>query len=232
MKTVVISGGTSGIGKRLVELFLNEKMKVFTFSSKKKNVISFTKEFEEFKDNLYCYQCNIGDPKDVKKISSIIFKKFKKIYFLINNSGTNVLGPIGKIKVNDWKKIIDVNLTGPFLLTQNLFKLFKKNSVILNMGSIASRQGFPNWSSYCASKFGLKGFTESLREELRAKGVRVVHAEVGATDTGLWDNLEGNWNKESMMKDSDVAKFILKNILDSNTVNVDEIFLMPPGGIL
>ena len=60
MKTVVISGGTSGIGKRLVELFLNEKMKVFTFSSKKKNVISFTKEFEEFKDNLYCYQCNIG----------------------------------------------------------------------------------------------------------------------------------------------------------------------------
>ena len=49
MKTVVISGGTSGIGKRLVELFLNEKMKVFTFSSKKKNVISFTKEFEEFK---------------------------------------------------------------------------------------------------------------------------------------------------------------------------------------
>ena len=52
MKTVVISGGTSGIGKRLVELFLNEKMKVFTFSSKKKNVISFTKEFEEFKDNL------------------------------------------------------------------------------------------------------------------------------------------------------------------------------------
>ena len=71
-----------------------------------------------------------------------------------------------------------------------------------------------------------------MREELRANGVSVVHAEVGATDTGLWDNLEGNWNKESMMKDSDVAKFILKNILDSNTVNVDEIFLMPPGGIL
>ena len=59
MKTVVISGGTSGIGKRLVRLFLNEKMKVLTFSSKKKNIISFNKEFKEFKDNLFCYQCNI-----------------------------------------------------------------------------------------------------------------------------------------------------------------------------
>ena len=107
MKTVVISGGTSGIGKRLVRLFLNEKMKVLTFSSKKKNIISFNKEFKEFKDNLFCYQCNISDPKDVKKISALISRKFKKIDFLINNSGTNVLGPIGKINVKDWKKIID-----------------------------------------------------------------------------------------------------------------------------
>ena len=98
---------------------------------------------------------------------------------LINNSGTNTIGPIEKINIKDWKNIMDINLTGPFYLTQKVLPLLKKGSLILNMSSLASRQGFPGWSSYCSSKFGLKGFTESLREELRPKKIRVVHAEIG-----------------------------------------------------
>tara|TARA_B100001996_G_scaffold380241_1_gene367363 strand:- start:760 stop:1464 length:705 start_codon:yes stop_codon:yes gene_type:complete len=231
-KVVVISGGTSGIGKRLVSMFLKAGDKVVTFSRKKSNINLLKKELPEYKDSLICHQGDVSSIKDINLISKEISKKFKKVDFLINNSGTNVLSPIKKIKIKDWQKIIDVNLTGAFYLTQTMLPLLKNKSVILNMGSLASRNGFPNWGAYCASKFGLKGFTEALREEVRPRGIRVVHAEIGATDTSIWDNLDGKWDRSGMMQDTEVANILFNSITEAKSVNVDEIFLMPPNGVL
>ena len=231
-KVVVISGGTSGIGKRLVSMFLKAGDKVVTFSRKKSNINLLKKELSEYKDSLICHQGDVSSIKDINLISKEISKKFKKVDFLINNSGTNVLSPIKKIKIKDWQKIIDVNLTGAFYLTQTMLPLLKNKSVILNMGSLASRNGFPNWGAYCASKFGLKGFTEALREEVRPRGIRVVHAEIGATDTSIWDNLDGKWDRSGMMQDTEVANILFNSITEAKSVNVDEIFLMPPNGVL
>ncbi|NSW88298.1 SDR family NAD(P)-dependent oxidoreductase [bacterium] len=231
-KVVVISGGTSGIGKRLVSMFLNAGDKVVTFSRKKSNINLLKNELSEYKDSLICYQGDVSSIKDINLISKEISKKFKKVDFLINNSGTNVLSPIKKIKIKDWQRIIDVNLTGVFYLTQTMLPLLRNKSVILNMGSLASRNGFPNWGAYCASKFGLKGFTEALREEVRPKGIRVVHAEIGATDTSIWDNLDGKWDRSGMMQDTEVANILFNSITEARSVNVDEIFLMPPNGVL
>ena len=231
-KVVVISGGTSGIGKRMVSMFLESGAKVVTFSRKKTNINKLKKDLSKYNNNLVTYQGDVSSIKDINRITKNILKEFKKIDYLINNSGTNVLNPISKIKIKDWQKIIDVNLTGVFYLTQTMLPLLKNKSVILNMGSLASRSGFPHWSAYCASKFGLKGFTEALREEVRPKGVRVVHAEVGATDTAIWDNLDGEWDRSGMMNDVEVAHILFDCITKVKTVNVDEIFLMPPNGIL
>ena len=231
-KVAVISGGTSGIGKSLVLLLIKNGIKVVTFSRKKSNINLLLKDFQEYKKNLICYQGDVSKEKDVKRITNSVKSKFKRIDYLINNSGTNVLSPIEKIKLNDWKNIIDVNLTGAFLLTKSFLPLLKKDSLILNMGSLASRNGFPNWGAYCASKYGLKGFTEALREEVRPKKIRVVHAEIGATDTAIWDNLGGNWDRSGMMQDMEVAEILYNSITNKKSVNVDEIFLMPPGGIM
>tara|TARA_Y100001970_G_C14197285_1_gene838864 strand:+ start:972 stop:1676 length:705 start_codon:yes stop_codon:yes gene_type:complete len=231
-KVAVISGGTSGIGKSLVLLLIKNGIKVVTFSRKKSNINLLLKDFQEYKKNLICYQGDVSKEKDVKLITKSVKSKFKRIDYLINNSGTNVLSPIEKIKLNDWRNIIDVNLTGAFLLTKSFLPLLKKDSLILNMGSLASRNGFPNWGAYCASKYGLKGFTEALREEVRPKKIRVVHAEIGATDTAIWDNLGGNWDRSGMMQDMEVAEVLYNSITNKKSVNVDEIFLMPPGGIM
>ena len=143
-----------------------------------------------------------------------------------------LINRVEKIKLEDWRRIIDVNLTGVFLLTKAILPLLKKDSLILNMGSLASRNGFTNWSAYCASKYGLKGFTEALRQEVRPKNIRVVHAEVGATDTAIWDNLTGEWDRSGMMQDIEVAEILYESITSKKSVNIDEIFLMPPGGIM
>ncbi|MFL2630464.1 MAG: SDR family oxidoreductase [Thermodesulfobacteriota bacterium] len=231
-KVAVISGGTSGIGKRMVPMFLKSGFKVVTFSRNKSKINLLKRELTEYSEDLICYQGDVSSIKDISRISKSVKKQFKKVNYLVNNSGTNVLNPIHKIKIKDWENIINVNLTGVFYLTQSMLPLLKKDSVILNMGSLASRSGFPNWSAYCASKFGLKGFTEALREEMRPKKVRVVHAEIGATNTAIWNNLDGKWDRSVMMNDSEVAHILFDSITKVKSVNVDEIFLMPPDGVI
>jgi short-subunit dehydrogenase len=71
-----------------------------------------------------------------------------------------------------------------------------KEGHIFNIASNAAKIGFPNWSAYCASRFGLLGFTNSLREELRGKGIKVTAIISGPTDTPLWDGIPGNWDKK------------------------------------
>ena len=231
-KVAVISGGTSGIGKRMVPMFLKSGFKVVTFSRNKSKINLLKRELTEYSEDLICYQGDVSSIKDISRISKSVKKQFKKVNYLVNNSGTNVLNPIHKIKIKDWENIINVNLTGVFYLTQSMLPLLKKDSVILNMGSLASRSGFPNWSAYCASKFGLKGFTEALKEEMRPKKVRVVHAEIGATNTAIWNNLDGKWDRSVMMNDSEVAHILFDSITKVKSVNVDEIFLMPPDGVI
>jgi len=231
-KVAVISGGTKGIGRSLTSTFLQNDIQVITFSRSKKNINSLIKELKEYNKSLICYQGDVSSPQDVNRIQRSIKKQYKRIDFLVNNSGLAVVSPVAKLKLNDWNRIIDINLTGAFLLTQNMLPLLKKNSLILNIGSIASKIGFPDWSAYCASKFGLKGFTESLREELRPKKVRVVHAEIGPTATSLWDNLDGKWDTSEMMDDSEVARVLFDSITNKKSLNVDEISLMSPNGIL
>lgn len=231
-KVAVISGGTSGIGKRMVSMFLKSGVKVVTFSRNKSKINLLKRELREYSEDLICYQGDVSSIKDISRISKSVKKQFKKVNYLVNNSGTNVLNPIHKIKIKDWENIINVNLTGVFYLTQSMLPLLKKDSVILNMGSLASRNGFPNWSAYCASKFGLKGFTEALKEEMRPKKVRVVHAEIGATNTAIWNNLDGKWDRSVMMNDSEVAHILFDSITKVKSVNIDEIFLMPPNGVL
>ncbi|MBT3445959.1 SDR family oxidoreductase [bacterium] len=231
-KVAVISGGTSGIGKRMVSMFLKSGVKVVTFSRNKSKINLLKRELREYSEDLICYQGDVSSIKDISRISKSVKKQFKKVNYLVNNSGTNVLNPIHKIKIKDWENIINVNLTGVFYLTQSMLPLLKKDSVILNMGSLASRNGFPNWSAYCASKFGLKGFTEALKEEMRPKKVRVVHAEIGATNTAIWNNLDGKWDRSVMMNDSEVAHILFDSITKVKSVNVDEIFLMPPDGVI
>ena len=75
----------------------------------------------------------------------------------------------------------------------------KAGASIVNILSIAAKTGFANWSSYCMSKFALEGFSQSIREELRPRGIRVLNIYPAATDTEIWEPIEGNWPREKMM---------------------------------
>ena len=127
---------------------------------------------------------------------------------LVNNAGIAIVKPFGEIAPVEWEQTLCVNVTAPFLLTQRFAPEMPPGSSIVNVLSIAAKTGFANWSAYCMSKFALEGFSQSVREELREHKIRVINIYPAATDTNIWNNLEGAWPRDRMISPNDVASAV------------------------
>lgn len=144
---------------------------------------------------------------------------------LVNNAGVTVVKPFAEVTLEEWQQTIAVNLTAPFFLIQHFAPRMQPDSSIVNLLSIAARNAYPNWSVYCASKFGFDGLTSAIREELRSRRVRMVNIYPAATDTDIWNAVEGNWPREQMISAEDVANALFYAIHQPAGVGVENIVL-------
>ena len=144
---------------------------------------------------------------------------------LVNNAGITVVKPFAEVTLDEWQQTIAVNLTAPFFLMQHFAPRMHPGSSIVNILSIAAKHAYSNWSVYCASKFGLEGLSSAIREELRSRKVRVINIYPAATDTEIWNAVEGEWPREQMMSAADVANAVLYAISQPPTVSIENIML-------
>jgi 3-oxoacyl-[acyl-carrier protein] reductase len=124
---------------------------------------------------------------------------------LVNNAGIAVVKPFEEITMIEWEQTLGVNITAPFMLMQHFAPQMPPGSSIVNILSVAAKTGFTNWSSYCMSKFALEGLSQSIREELRDHRIRVINIYPAATDTDIWNNVDGNWPRDKMISAEEVA---------------------------
>jgi len=129
-------------------------------------------------------------------------------------------------------------MTAPLRLERNLAQTLwtllgsRGRGWLIPILSVAARRGFPGWSAYCASKWGLAGLIAALREELQGSGIRITALYPGATDTPIWDRLPGEWNRNAMVPPREVAR-ALGYVLDADpSTLVEELTLGPAGGAL
>src|SRR5260370_7750203 len=118
---------------------------------------------------------------------------------LVNNAGIAIVKPFGEITFVEWEQTLGVNVTAPFLLTQRFAREMPPGASIVNILSIAAKTGFAGWSAYCMSKFAMEGFSQSVREELREHKIRVINIYPAATDTEIWNNVEGDWPRHKII---------------------------------
>lgn len=149
---------------------------------------------------------DLGSPSGVAAVIKAV--STEPLRALILNAGVCHVGPVEVITPAQWEETLAVNITAPFLLTQKLLPLLKEGSAIVNILSVAARSGIPQWSSYCMSKFALEGFTQSIREELRPRGIRVINVYPAATATQLWNGVPGDWPREKMLDPQEVAEAV------------------------
>lgn len=181
-KVTIITGGTRGIGFETAKVFKENKAKVIIFGSRKETVDTATKEL-----GVDGYYPNLNDFEEIKKVITEIKNKYGRIDILINNAGMSANKKIEDTEIDEFNKIIDLNVRAMFYVTKAVVPIMKeqKSGVILNTSSMVSIYGQASGVGYPTSKFAVNGFTKSLALELGDDNIRVNAVAPGVTKTDM-----------------------------------------------
>ncbi len=192
-KTAIVTGGTRGIGFAIVKKFLDNGANVAFCGSCKETVDkAMDKLLQTYsKDKIMGIYPNLMNRNSVSKAFGDVKEKFGRIDILVNNAGISARDKIYDYKVEDFTKVIDLNLNSVFVCSQVAAKIMKDqgSGVILNTSSMVARYGQPSGVAYPASKFAVNGLTLSLARELGPDNIRVCAVAPGVTNTDMVSNL-------------------------------------------
>ena len=177
--------------------------------------------------------CDVRSPDSVDYLFALVRGLRQPLDILINNAGIGHPNrTVAELPYPTWIEVVDTNLNGLFLLTQAALAVMKRGSTIVNNLSIAAERVFPGSAAYNASKHGALGFTNTLREELRPKGIRVIALMPGATDTAIWHALWPTAPRRKMMSAETVAQTVVDALLLPESTTIEKIVVMPASGTL
>ncbi len=180
------------------------------------------------------FVCDVRDAGAVGLAAAAIEARWGAAEVIVPAAGVSAIRPLEDTTPEEFAAVLDTNLTGVFLLLRALLPAMKQRASgwIVPLLSVAARRGFPGWSAYCASKWGLAGLVAALRDELAGSGVRTCAVYPGATDTPIWEGMPGSWDRGLMVPAAEVARAIAYALTADPRAVVEEIHLGPAGGAL
>ena len=203
MKRYLITGASRGIGRAIAEKLAADGVELLLHG---RDTVALTQTRKIVEPRSAKVTPLIYDLATSRGVADLIADVGPDpIELLVNNAGIAVVKPFIEITSIEWEQTLNVNVTAPFLLTQHFAPRMRPGSTIVNILSVAAKTAFANWSAYCMSKFALEGFSRCAREELRDRKVRVINVYPAATDTDIWNQVEGQWPRERMMNATQVA---------------------------
>jgi len=232
-QTAVITGGTKGIGRALIEKAALNGYHIITCARGEDFLKMLREEIEEkFEVSLTYRVVDMSVEGEVKEFGRFVNDQSKAVDILINNAGLFIPGTVHEEEDGVLKKMIDTNLYSAYYLTRQLLPAMikRKSGHIFNMCSTASFMPYVNGGSYCISKFALLGMSKVLREEMKEYGIRVTSVMPGATLTASWDGTE--LPPERFMRAEDVADAVWSAYELSDRTVLEELILRPQLGDL
>jgi short-subunit dehydrogenase len=223
MKRYLITGASRGIGRAIAEKLAAKDTELLLHG---RDTVALAETRKAVEPDCEKVIPLVHDLANAAGVSDLIAEVGKEpIDLLVNNAGVAVVKPFTEITSVEWEQTIGVNITAPFMLTQHFAPKMPPGSSIVNILSIAARTGFANWSAYCMSKFALEGFSQSVCEELRDRKIRVINLYPAATDTEIWNQIEGKWPRHKMISPQDVASAVIYALSQPADVAVENITL-------
>jgi NAD(P)-dependent dehydrogenase (short-subunit alcohol dehydrogenase family) len=230
-KVVVVTGASRGIGLAIAQGLGREGANLALIGRDRQ---ALRRAAAQVPGDALPLVADVTHPGQVRRVFSIIRRRYRHIDVLVNSAGVFTYKPFARTTLRDWRANIEGNLTSLFLTIRAALPLLERSPAaqVVNILSISSRQAFPNCSAYSASKFGALGLTQVLREELRARGIRVTAILPGSTDTRLVKAFDFPVDRSKLIQPQDVAQAVLGALLQPPRATVEEIILLPSCGRL
>ncbi len=237
MKTALITGATSGIGKATAYKLAKEGIRLVLCGRRRKRL-------EELKDilakttDVHIESFDIRDRKKVMDILTNLPEEFSDIDILINNAGNaHGLDPIYEANIDDFEAMLDINVKGLLYITKAILpKMTKKDTGhIINIGSIAGKEVYPNGNVYCASKFAVDALSKAMRIDLNKYGIKVSEINPGMVETefsivrfkGDVEKANNVYKGFQPLKPEDIAEIIYFVISRPAHVNIADLLVLP-----
>ena len=236
-KTAFITGATSGIGKATAQLFAKNNIRLILCGRRKERLQELEKELSLITE-VSTLQFDVSKRKDVEAAMQSLPENFKDIDILINNAGNaHGLSSIQDGDVDDWDAMLDINVKGLLYVSKAIIPLMVTNNkgFIVNIGSIAAKDVYPNGNVYCASKHAVDALNKAMRIDLNKYNIRVSAIHPGAVETEFSEvRFKGDTEKATSvyagykaLQAKDIADIIHFVVTRPYHVNIEDLVVYP-----
>lgn len=205
--TAIITGAGRGIGRGIALAFAGAGCRVALLARSRDELDESARLVAERGGGASVHVCDVADPEQVRLSVDAVLEHFGHVDILVNNAGYASFKPFLQTPLDEWRRTLDVNLTGPYLMIQAVLPsmIVRRSGRIINVSSVAGLKPIHRQSAYCASKYGLNGLTLVLAMELREYGIAVHSICPGGVATRLSEENMPERDKSDWMTPEDVA---------------------------
>jgi NADP-dependent 3-hydroxy acid dehydrogenase YdfG len=234
-KVIAITGASSGIGEATARLLAEQGAKVFLGARREDNLKRIAAEIGESGGTAHYRQVDVTKRAQVDQFVKLAVDEFGRIDVLINNAGLMPLSPLAALKVEEWDRMIDVNIKGVLygIAAALPFMQAQKDGQIINISSVAGHVVFPAGAVYCGTKFAVRAISEGLRMEI-GPDIRTTIISPGAVKSELAETISDAETAENIREFTDiaidadaVARAIAFAVEQPKDVDINEIVLRP-----
>ena len=230
-ETAVITGASSGVGKSLAIQLSDAGYRVVLAARSKDKLNAIAEEILSKGGDSLVVSTDVSQPEQINNLKDRALE-YGDVSVVINNAGLGKFSKVEDVAIEDWDRQLDVNLRASFLVSQAFIPGMKQrlNGILVFMNSVAGKKGYPYSAAYVASKYGMRGLADSLREELREDNIKVISIHPGAVDTPFWDGKGVNFPREEMLNTHTLAQSIVHAIQSPGNFAVEELVVRRTAG--
>jgi NADP-dependent 3-hydroxy acid dehydrogenase YdfG len=238
-RTAVITGASSGIGEATARVLAAEGAAVALLARRTERIEALAAEITAAGGKAVACVADVQDRDAVRRAADTVGEALGPVHILINNAGVMLLSRFAAGKCEEWRTMIDTNLTGALLVSDAFLpQLIAAQGDIVNISSVSGRTTAPNFSVYNATKWGLTAWSDALRKELVKAGVRVIVVEPGVVATELAEHISDERIRTGVqefhdtvgaLQAEDVAETIVFALSQPHRVSLNEILIRPTG---
>jgi 3-oxoacyl-[acyl-carrier protein] reductase len=221
-QTIIVTGGTRGIGRAIAESFLKTGARVIvTYTSNEAAAAQFKQDNNQFAENMDIQKLDVTKYEEVEEFFKYVDTKYENFEVLVNNAGIRKDSVLAMMKESDWHDVMNVNLAGIFYMCKFAVKslMRKRYGRIINISSVMERYGFEGQANYAASKAGLSALTKSLSKEVATRGITVNCVSPGFIATELIEDIPDK------LRESYLVRIPLKRFGSTEEVAACVLFL-------